>query len=47
MPKKRNKKLKKLAKKEELPNTLAGVKSKDAKTEVKPFAPTPLGQIFG
>lgn len=37
----------KLTKKEELPDTLQGVKSKDVKDEERPFVPTPLNQIFG
>lgn len=37
----------KLAGKEKLPNTLAGVKSKETKTDEKVTAFTPLSQIFG
>ena len=37
----------KLTKKEEMPNTLSGVKSKDTKVEEQPFTPTPLNQLFG
>ena len=38
---------KKLTKKEELPNTLSGVTSRDVNVENAPFTPTPLERIFG
>lgn len=37
----------KLTQKEKMPDTLTGVKSKDVKTETKPFTPTPVEHLFG